>query len=111
MWETWSKVFSNFWVCLGMALLGLLALWGAILDGATTWIWIDVFCIVYWTRAAYKTTKQTIGDTPLTADQTRRIRVVTRRFVKEKEEIINEVRDESDGGTDKEADKKQSSDE
>ncbi len=107
-----AKVLRNFWFCIGLAVFSLFALWSAALEGETIWIWIDVFCIVYWTYAAYRTTKTIhADDLPLTTDQTLRLKIVTRKFVKDTEEILNEARDESDGGKDKETDKKQSDDE
>ena len=107
-----AKVLRNFWFCIGLAVFSLFALWSAALEGETVWIWIDVFCIVYWTYAAYRTTKSThVNDLPLTNEQTLRLKIITRKFIKDSEAILDEAKNESDGGKDKETDKKESSDE
>ena len=107
-----AKMLRNFWFCIGLAVFSLFALWSAALEGDTFWIWMDVFCIIYWTYAAYRTTKSVhVDDLPLTNEQVLQIKVITRRFTKEMEDIVNEAKNESDGGKDKETDKKQSSDE
>ena len=108
-----AKIVRNFWFCIGLAVFSLFALWSAALEGETVWIWIDVFCIVYWTYAAYRTTKSVhADDLPLTNEQTLRLKIITRKFIKDSEDILDEARnDKSDNGEDKETDKKESSDE
>ena len=111
--ESLMKLFRNFWVCLGFSVFSLLALYAAVLDESGVWIGIDAFCVVYWVHAAYRSIKPThIDDIPLTDDQMRRIRQLTRTFSREMEAIVNEVvKDESNNGKDKETDKKEPSDE
>lgn len=101
-----AKLFRNFWVCIGFAVLSLFSLWSAALEESTGWIWMNVFSIVYWTHAAYRTTKSVhVDDIPLTNEQVLRINVITRRFTQEMEEVMNEAKDAKD------ADKKEPSDE
>lgn len=101
-----AKLFRNFWVCIGFAVFGLMSLWGAALEGSTTWIWVDIFCVVYWTYAAYRTTKSVhVDDIPLTNEQVLRLKSITREYTTKMEEVMNEAKDAKD------ADKKEPSDE
>ena len=105
------KLLRNFWFCLCMAVFSLFALYGAALEGDTFWIWIDAGCVLVWAHSAYRINKPVPVEHELTDDQSKRLSVITKRFVKETAEILNERRDESDNGKDKETDKKQSDDE
>ena len=111
------KLLRNFWFCLMIAVLSLLTLSSAVLEGSTFWIALGVFNVVYWVFAAYRTTKPQQAEVVLTDEQTHRITVITRRFKHELDEIIEEAKDnepnnnEPNNGKDKETDKKQSDDE
>ena len=94
-----------------MAVVNLLFVMQSITAGNSPWL--SVAGVICWLYLAYRTTKTPrIEEAELTADQTLRLKIVTRRFVKETADILAEGHDdESNNGKDKETDKKQSDDE
>lgn len=108
------NILRNFWFCLSMAVFSLLALWSAVLDDELVWIWIDVFCVVYWVHAAYRNSKQPLQDlhTELSPEYRTRLNIITRKFSRDLDELLKEAdEEESNKRKDKEADKKEPSDE
>jgi len=108
-----GKLLRNFWFCLMIAVLSLLTLSSAILEGGTFWIALGTFNVLYWVWAAYRTTKPlSVDDAPLTDEQTAEIRKITQRFSRELGVILQEAKDnESNRRKDQEADKEEPSDE
>ena len=111
--RTLRSLLNNFWFCLMIAVLSLLTLSSAVLEGGTFWIALGVFNVMYWVFAAYRTTKPRSGDdAPLTNEQTAEIRKITQRFSRELAAVLQEAKDnESNRRKNKETDKKQSDDE